>query len=75
MRVQHDASWTEWRDGQELAATGEKLAATVHHIRWDVVATADVMEANGIASATMVPRTARTLRRLSAPWTIQMGLR
>jgi len=52
VRVQHDACWKEWREGQELAATGEKLAANVHHIGWDVVAAADVMEANGIAAAT-----------------------
>jgi len=52
VRVQHDACWKEWRDGQELAATGEKLAANVHDVGWDVVAAADVMEANGIAAAT-----------------------
>jgi len=33
VRVQHDACWKEWREGQELVATGEKLAANVHHIR------------------------------------------
>jgi len=52
VRVQHDACWKEWREGQELAATGEKLAANVHDVGWDVVAAADVMEANGIAAAT-----------------------
>jgi len=52
VRVQHDACWKEWREEQELAATGEKLAANVHDVGWDVVAAADVLEANGIAAAT-----------------------
>jgi len=50
--VQHHACWKEWREGQELAATGGKLTANVYHIGWDVVASFDVMEASGIAAAT-----------------------
>jgi len=50
--VQHDACRKEWREGKELVATGEKLAANVQEIGWGVVASADVMNAKSTAAAT-----------------------